>query len=150
MRVFTVFCSWEQNSRNGNPVIPEWEQLPNKRLLALFQFFLFRNDPKQTRPQWSVHFHLLLCDIGTWFQLWSQLLYCSYSSRWHCYDGISKTVLSQVSKSCLYNYQIKIFSSSKYLMYINPGDKDVKITIIRRFLHGKIILLLIKSITESN
>ena len=23
--IFRLFCSWEQNSRNGNPGIPEWE-----------------------------------------------------------------------------------------------------------------------------
>ena len=57
--IFRLFCFWEKNSRDGNPGIPEWEQLPNKRLLTLFQIFLFRIDPKRTRPQftqmWLVH-----------------------------------------------------------------------------------------------
>ena len=28
--IFRLFCSWEQNSRSGNPGIPEWEYLRNK------------------------------------------------------------------------------------------------------------------------
>ena len=46
-----LFCSWEQNRRNRNPSIPEWEYLPNKRVLAFFQLFLLRIDPKLTRPK---------------------------------------------------------------------------------------------------
>ena len=47
--IFRLFCSWEQNSRNGNPSIQEWEEQPNERLLALLQLFLFLIDPKRTR-----------------------------------------------------------------------------------------------------
>ena len=55
--IFCLFCYWEQNSRNGNPGIPGWEKLPNKRLLALlFQLFLFRIDPKRTHPKlWNTN-----------------------------------------------------------------------------------------------
>ena len=54
--IFWLFCSEGQNSRNGNPGIPEREYLPNKRLLALLQLFLFRIDPKRTHPKLSLKF----------------------------------------------------------------------------------------------
>ena len=35
-----LFCSWEQNSRNGNLVIPEFWEAPHMSALAPFTLFL--------------------------------------------------------------------------------------------------------------
>ena len=60
--IFRVFCSWEQNSRNGKSKYSGIGRAAKRTLTCIFQLFLFRIDPKRTRPEYKsrIIFKILL------------------------------------------------------------------------------------------
>ena len=120
-------------SRNGNPGISGWEQLPNKRLVELFQLFLFRIDRVCSRP-WSSSYRAIWraqinrgekCQNKQWksfsFSKWTHKLhkyrvltrtwkvYTWYTSLWH---GRNRWPSEKLNKKLYENYFCYTFSST--------------------------------------
>ena len=73
--IFRLFCSWEQNSRSGNPGIPEWEYLRNK--LNAYSIRILITDWSQTNaPQILRGINDFFSFTDAWYWDWHIILFC--------------------------------------------------------------------------